>query len=64
VRRLAAGAYVTLDGRYRADRWDDRRRVWVVSEIQGGDALILSEHRTLADARAQVDRLEREAVEQ
>ena len=59
LHRHTAGAYSTQDGSYRADRWE---HAWVVSEMVEDRygffvANILSDWRTLRDARNEIGRL-------
>jgi len=60
MRRLAAGEYATLDGRWRVVRaWGERSgsraRVWTVLRVDVDTAEVLDAFGTLRDARAWVD---------
>ena len=62
MRRVSAGDYISLDGRYRVIRaWgqDYPRRRWTLFRVEeNGDSDVLGDFGSLGDARAEIERLQ------
>lgn len=51
LRRIESGVYETLDGKFRAVRWDGNGGSWGIAERDGAEWVHRCEVRTLADVR-------------